>query len=60
MMCGGDDILVGTAERLLEIAKRLFELAKEVVREEVSPGDVAAGAFAEAEYLGKISEELKD
>ena len=48
------------ANQLLEIARRLLDVSKQVAREELSPDDVAAMCFAEAETLLDIAEKLRD
>lgn len=60
MMCDNDDMLQRTGERLVEIARRILKLANDVIEENVSPGEVSAEVYAEAEHLREISEELKD
>jgi hypothetical protein len=59
-MCGDDDVLLRTAERLIEIARRILRLATEVAEEEIAPGEVAAQAYAEAERLRELADILKD
>ena len=58
-MCGDDDVLLRTAERLIEIARRILRLATEVAEEEIAPGEVAAQAYAEAERLRELADILK-
>ena len=48
------------SNRLLEIARRLLNASKELSREELSPDDVAAVCFAEAEVLLDIADRLRD
>jgi hypothetical protein len=59
-MCDDNEILIRTTERLVEIARRILRLAKEMADENISPGEVSAQAYAEAERLREISDELKD
>jgi hypothetical protein len=44
----------------LEIARRLLDTSKQLMREELSPDDVAAICFAEAETLLDIADKLRD
>ena len=53
-------IISQTSQRLVEIANRILRLAQEVADENVSPDEVSAQAYAEAECLRQISDELKE
>lgn len=44
----------------MEIARRTLHLAHETAEEDISSEEVAARAFAEAECVKQITEELKD
>jgi hypothetical protein len=48
------------SNRLLEIARRLLDASKQLLRDELSPDDVAAICFAEAEILLDIADKLRD
>ena len=55
-----NDIISRTSLQLVEIANRILRLAQEVADENVSPDEVSAQTYAEAECLRQISDELKE
>lgn len=55
-----NDIIFHTSQRLVEIANRILRLAQDIADENVSPDEVSAQAYAEAECLRQISDELKE